>query len=190
MACETDWEQLMIVRLTAGDPSALAALYDRFAGFVFGLARKVTRDQSLAEEVTNDVFGYLWEHPGRVDLGRGSIRSFLGTIAHRRSVDRIRANEATRRRLGRYALGQDLDADRATDIAEQVVASAYADQVRRAVAELSEPERTPILLAYFEGCTYREVADRLGIPEGTAKSRIRKGLSVLGQALNQEMASA
>ena len=190
MACDTDWEQLMMVRLTAGDPSALVALYDRFAGFVFGLARKVTRNQSLAEEITNDVFGYLWEHPDRVDLGRGSVRSFLGTVAHRRSVDRIRSSEATRRRLFRYTLGQEVDAGRVADIAEQVVANAHSDQVRRAVADLPEPERAPILLAYFGGFTYREVAARLGIPEGTAKSRIRKGLSVLGEALDQEMARA
>lgn len=186
MTVEHDWERTIVARLTAGDPAALAALYDQFASFVFGLARRVTRDHSLAEEITNDVFTFVWERPDRIDLDRGSVRSLLGTVTHRRAVDCIRSAESARRRMIKQAEEARLETP---DIAETVDAFLYAEDVRRAVAALPETERTPILLAYFDGYTYRQVAERLGIPEGTAKSRIKRALAGLGAALPQDAGS-
>src|SRR3954462_14952474 len=83
----------LLARLQAGDDLALAAIYDRHAGLVYGLARRVTRDEQLARDITQDVFSYLWELPDRVDLSRGSVRAYLAVVTHRRAVDEVRRNE-------------------------------------------------------------------------------------------------
>ena len=84
-------DRRLAARLQAGDESALADAYQRYAGLVFGVARSVLRDGAMAEEVTQEVFIFLWEHPDRFDPARGTMRSWLGLLAHRRSVDRVRA---------------------------------------------------------------------------------------------------
>ena len=86
-------DALLLARILAGDDAALAIVYDQHAGLVYGLARRVTRDEQLARDITQDVFTYLWELPGRVDLRRGSIRSFLAVVAHRWAVDEVRRSE-------------------------------------------------------------------------------------------------
>lgn len=172
-----------MARVVAGDAGALAELYDDLGGYVLGLARQVTRDHAMAEEVTQDVFCQLWSRPGRFDPARGSVRAFLGVLAHRRSVDRVRQQEAARRRDTGYR--HDHPAAVEPDVADEVTARLEAAEVRSAVAELPESQRRPVVLAYFGGHTFREVAAILNIPEGTAKSRIRLALSKLGSSLTQ-----
>ena len=180
MTDKRDWEHTTMARLCAGDGAALGELYDQFGGFVFGLARRITSDTDLAQEVTQEVFCYLWQHPDRFDGARGSVRGFLGTLAHRRAVDLVRSTESIRRTATRHAAQRTLTPP---DIAERVDAYLQAEDVRSAVAELPEEQRVPILLAYFEGYSYRQLAELLGIPEGTAKSRIRRALARLNASL-------
>lgn len=186
MSDRGDWEQTTMARLGAGDGAALGELYNQFGGFVFGLARRITRDTDLAQEVTQEVFCYLWQHPDRFDGARGSIRGFLGMLAHRRAVDSVRSVEAMRRTATRHASQRE---PTPPDIAERVDAYLQAEDVRSAVAGLPEEQRVPILLAYFEGYSYRQLAELLGIPEGTAKSRIRRALARLNASLTSGTAS-
>ena len=172
-------------RLMAGDETALVEIYDRFAGYVNSLARRVTASASLAEDVTQEVFVSLWERPHAFDPERGSLRSWLGVLAHRRSVDRVRRETTARRYEARQAT--EAPATAAPDTADAATAHLLSEQVRRAVAELPEDQRRAVELAYFDGHTYLEVAATLGIPEGTAKSRLRLAMKRLAVALGPEV---
>jgi RNA polymerase sigma factor (sigma-70 family) len=175
----TAWEHDVKARLVARDPGALAETYDQFGSFVFGLASRVIRDRRAAEDVTQDVFLSLWERPEAFDPDRGHLRTFLGTVAHRRAIDHVRREEARRRRNVR-------DAQTVLpipDVDELAIAIVTAEHVRAEVERLPADQREAIELAYFAGRTYRQVADELGIPEGTAKSRMRLGLRRIADAL-------
>lgn len=171
-------------RLVAGEESALAEVYDRYAPLVHGLALRVTGNWAAAQDVTQEVFVQVWEHPARFDPARGELRAWIGVIAHRRAVDWVRREVAQRRNAA-------LPADRAgtpaePGPAEEVLAAEVCARVRLAVDALPEPQRAAVRLAYFEGHSYRQVAAALGIPEGTAKSRLRLGLAGLARRLEAE----
>jgi RNA polymerase sigma-70 factor (ECF subfamily) len=169
----------MRARLVARDEGALCELYDQFGSFVYGLAVRVIGDRRAAEDVTQDVFLFVWEHPETFEPERGRLRTFLGTLAHRRSVDHVRREEARRRRSERDAATQ----TSVPDVDEMAMALVMAERVRAEVGRLPAEQREAIELAYFGGRTYRQVADELGIPEGTAKSRMRLGLRRIADAL-------
>jgi RNA polymerase sigma-70 factor (ECF subfamily) len=152
---------------------ALAEVYRRHGGAVFGLARRVLNNASEAEDVTQEVFLRLWNKPDRFDPSRGTLRSFLLTQTHGRAVDAVRSLNARRHRESRDV---QRTATAEYDMQHEVWDLALADQVARALGDLPEEERRAIELAYFEGRTYVEVADLLGQPEGTVKSRIRNGM--------------
>jgi RNA polymerase sigma factor (sigma-70 family) len=174
-----EWERDLRDRLIAGDETAVADLYDQYASFVFGLARRVTGDRTAAEDVTQDVFVACWERPTAFDPERGRLRTVLGTLAHRRAVDWVRREAARRRRAEREAAL----VVRVPDVEEMVSALATAERVRAEVERLPVEQAEAIRLAYFGGKTYRQVAVALGIPEGTAKSRLRLGLRRIAAAL-------
>jgi RNA polymerase sigma-70 factor (ECF subfamily) len=176
------WEHELRDRLQAADESALQEVYDQYSSFVFGLAARVTGDVAAAEDVTQEVFLQVWQRPEVFDPARGTMRAWLGTLAHRRSVDHIRREEACRRRTLREAQA----GMPPPDIEELAVALATAERVRLAVDALPEDQRAAVRLAYFGGKTYRQVATELGIPEGTAKSRLRIGLGRIADALQRE----
>jgi RNA polymerase sigma-70 factor (ECF subfamily) len=159
---------------------ALAEVYRRHGRAVYGLARRVLQDASEAEDVTQEVFLRLWREPDRFDSGRGSLRSFLLAQAHGRAVDVVRSTSSRRAREAREAART---ARAAYDMAHEAWDLVLADQVARAMGELSDDERRAIELAYFDGHTYREVAQRLEQPEGTVKSRIRSGMRRLRDVL-------
>jgi RNA polymerase sigma factor (sigma-70 family) len=175
-------ERVLVERLSGGDETALVDLYDRYAGFVYGLAVRTLVDPQAAEDITQDVFVSLWEHPERIDSGRGTLRGFLGTLTHRRAVDAVRREEAHRRREARVAR----DASDVPDVAEAVLRSDTSGKVRTALEVLPEAQRRALDLAYFHGYTYRQVADVLNIPEGTAKSRLRLALARIAEVLGSE----
>jgi RNA polymerase sigma-70 factor (ECF subfamily) len=152
---------------------ALAEVYRRHGGAVYGLARRVLNNASEAEDVTQDVFLRLWNQPDRFDPGRGTLRSFLLTQSHGRAVDAVRSLKARRHRESGEARRT---ATAEYDMQHEVWDLAVADQVARALGDLPDDERRAIELAYFDGHTYVEVADLLGQPEGTVKSRIRNGM--------------
>jgi RNA polymerase sigma-70 factor (ECF subfamily) len=161
---------------------ALAEVYRRHGGAVFGLACRVLSNRSDAEDVTQEVFLRLWNHPERFDSARGSLRSFLLTQSHARAVDTIRSLNAARRR-------ETNDARRTVrsgyDLAHEAWDVVLAEEVLRALRELPVDERCAIQLAYFEGHTYVQVAEILGEPEGTIKSRIRAGMRRMRGELNR-----
>ena len=175
-------DRVLVDRLCRGEAAALDDLYDSYAGFVHGLALRVIGDRQAAEDVTQEVFVAMWEAPDRFDATRGSLRGFLATLTHRRAVDAIRREEARRRREVRVS-----EATRpAPDLAEAIMRSDDWARVRSAVALLPDAQRRALELAYFRGRTYRQVADELGIPEGTAKSRLRLALQRVAEHLREE----
>ncbi len=170
----------LVVAVGRWHEDALAELFRRHAGAVFGLARRVLGDVGRAEEIVQEVFVRLWNQPERFDPERGSLRSFLLAQTHGRAVDVLRSDSARKER-------EENDARRAAeggyDVEREVWDLAVAETVRNALYSLPEDERRAIELAYFGGCTYREVAVALGAPEGTVKSRIRSGLKRLRVSL-------
>jgi RNA polymerase sigma-70 factor (ECF subfamily) len=159
---------------------ALAEAYRRHGGAVFGLAKRVLANPTDAEDVTQEVFLRLWNQPDRFDPARGSLRSFLLAQAHGRAVDAVRSSSSRRAREVRDALRT---AESPYDMQREVWDMAVADQVSNAMGDLPEEERRAIELAYFDGHTYREVAQLLDQPEGTVKSRIRNGMRRMRAAL-------
>lgn len=170
----------LVVGLARYEQSALAEAYRRHAGAVFGLARRLLNDQAAAEEIVQEVFLRLWNHPERFDPERGSLRSFLLATTHGRAVDLLRSETSRRKREERDARAT---ATAGYDVDHEVWDLALAEQVREALSALSDGERRAIQLAYFGGRTYREVAAELGEAEGTVKSRIRTGLRRLRSEL-------
>lgn len=163
----------LVVAIGRYREDALAEAYRRHAGAVYALARRLLSDRVLAEEIVQEVFLRLWNAPDRFDPDRGSLRSYLLAQCHGRSVDVIRSETSRRRREEKeWALA----ADAGYDLEHEVWDMAVADRVKAALQGLPEGERSAILLAYFGGHTYREVAELLDEPEGTVKSRIRSGL--------------
>lgn len=178
---DADSEELLVA-VGAGDPNAFSVLYDRVTPQVLGVALRVLRDRALAEEVTQEVMVEVWRKSSRFDPERGTASGWITTLAHRRAVDRVRSEQASRDRDDRVSRR---DEPRAFDaVADEVQVRLDHWQVRRAMAELTERQREAIELAYFGGHTYRDVARVLDIPEGTAKSRLRDGLMRLRNALD------
>lgn len=159
---------------------ALGEVYRRHAGAVFGLAKRLLCDQVKAEDVVQEVFLRIWNHPERFDPERGALRSYLLAQAHGRAVDMLRSDVARRRREDRDARDA---AQAGYDIDREVWDLSLAAQVREAMAVLLPAEKAAIELAYFGGRTYREVATELGEAEGTVKGRIRTGLRRLRSEL-------
>jgi RNA polymerase sigma factor (sigma-70 family) len=176
------WEHDVRDRVVAGDDAALREVYDQYASFVYGLAARVIGDARAAEDVSQDVFVAFWQRPAAFDPARGSLRTWLGTLTHRRAVDYVRREEARRRRTERVASR----AVTAPDVEEMATALLTAERVRAALDLLPPDQRRAIQLAYFGGKTYRQVAETLGIPEGTAKSRLRLALRRIADALEAE----
>jgi RNA polymerase sigma-70 factor (ECF subfamily) len=177
-------EAVLVARIAAGDDGALASLYDQFSSLVHGIAFRVTCDRGLAEEVVQDVFVCLWERPGSFDPDRGSVRTWLATLAHRRAVDRVRSSERARRR-DQASAAESSDVA-AVDVAAEGEAADRSARLWAAVDALPDDQRAAVRLAYAEGRTYREVARILAIPEGTAKSRLRLALRKLAGVLGEQ----
>jgi RNA polymerase sigma factor (sigma-70 family) len=177
-------DQLIGRRLRDADEAALAEVYDGFSAVVFGIATLVTGDHSAAEDVTQAVFVQIWEQADRFDAARGSLRAWITTIAHRRAVDWVRREVAHRR------LPPTMDQIDLPSAEEEVVRRQISDRVHAAVQRLPVPQRTIVLMTYYEGRTLVEAAAALGIPEGTAKSRMRSALQRLNGWLAAEGVSA
>jgi len=170
----------------AGDPDALAEAYRHYGGLVFGVCRRVLVDQSLAEDVTQEVFTFLWQHPERFNPLRGSLRSWVGLLAHRRSVDRVRVESRRARSETRWDPPGDPAVGEQGDVDEYLAATWLAGRVRDALGKLPAEQRDAVVLAYYGNRTYRQVAADLAIPEGTVKSRVRLALRRLDTLLRAE----
>lgn len=170
----------LLGQVAAGDDDAFAALYDRIAATVFGLACRVLRDPGQAEEVAQDVLIEIWRTAARFDPGRGSAMAWVTTIAHRRAVDRVRSEQRMHERQQRAAHPAATGHD---EVAETVQASLDRERVRRCLGSLTALQRQAVTLAYYDGCTYRQAAALLGVPDGTLSTRMRDGLIRLRDCL-------
>ena len=170
----------ILERLLARDEKTFRAVVEDYGASVLGIARRVLADPNLAEEVAQDTFVALWRRPGAFDPERGSLRSFLMVVARNKAVDLVRREESRKRATDSLLQEAAVPSDMAPDderIEER-------EEIRRALAQLSLVQREAIVLAYFGGRTYREVARELEIPEGTAKTRLRDGLVKLRTLLS------
>lgn len=170
----------LLAQVARGDRRAFSELYDRTARQVYGLVRRVVRDPTIAEEVSQEVFVEVWRTAPRFDPDRGAVLTWIMTMAHRRAVDRVRSEEAARSRDDRVGR---METPNVEDVGSTVESRLEAERVRRALGGLSDIQREAIELAYYGGLTYREVAELLDVPLGTVKTRIRDGLIHLRDAL-------
>lgn len=171
----------LLVAVSKGDEAAFAGLYDATAGVVYGLALRVVCDQARAEEIAQETFVQVWRQAPRFDPGRGSATACITTIAHRRAVDFVRSEQASRDRIERAAVARpDTPFD---SVASEVEEASDAALVRSALEHLTDVQREALSLAYFDGYTYREVAEIVQAPLGTVKTRIRDGLRHLGKLM-------
>jgi RNA polymerase sigma-70 factor (ECF subfamily) len=172
---ETSRDPASLLALVAqGDRIAFAELYDTTAPRVLGLIRRILIDHAQSEEVAQEVFLEIWQSAGRFEPNRGSATTWILTMAHRRAIDRIRSSQAGRDRdlrVGVRDFSPEVD-----DVSEQAEIRLENERVRRAMARLTELQRQAITLAYYEGLTHTEIAQRLGIPLGTVKTRLRDGM--------------
>lgn len=177
-AAPVDVDALMR-RVAGGDRDAFTDLYDAVASRVYGLVRRVLRDPSLSEEVAQEALVEVWRSASRFDASRGSATGWIFTIAHRRAIDRVRAEQAAADRERRAATAS-VPFD---TVVEEATARLEQHAVRRCLRMLTGLQREVILLAYYGGLTYREVADRLSTPLPTVKTRMRDGLIRLRDCL-------
>jgi RNA polymerase sigma-70 factor, ECF subfamily len=165
-------EMRLVARIRAGDQQAMSELYDRYAKVVYAVALRVLQDAGGAEDVLQDVFLQLWRNPDAFDASRGSLAAWLSVISRHRSIDRLRKRRPE------------------TDIEDCVIASGpdlrdetertlVIEKVRVVMAEMNPDQRKVLELAFFQGLTHTEIAEKTGEPLGTVKTRIRSGLQQL-----------
>ena len=178
-------DALLAARLAAGDHVALAEVFDRLAPAVYSGALRVLGHHAAAQDVVQDVFVELWSHPGRYDPAAGSLRGYLTMQARHRAVDLVRSELRRAARQERSSRLEPGPPDPSPY--EQMMASEAAAAVRAAVDMLPASQRRIVELAYFRGLTCREAAKAAGIPEGTAKSRLRLALAKLETMVDRQL---
>jgi len=163
----------LLVRVARGDEAAFEQVYDRLAGPVYGVIRKVVRDPAQSEEVAQEALLEVWRTALRFNPAMGSAVTWVLTIAHRRAIDRVRSVTAAADREQRAA---SVSIPAPDEVADLVEASLDRERVRRCLQGLTDAQRESITLAYYGGHSYRQVAVLLGAALGTVKTRIRDGL--------------
>jgi len=181
MGRKRDVDAEVVRRLQDGDEDALREAIGLHGEVVLGMARRILFEPTMAEEVAQDTFLTLWRRPGAFDPSRGSLKTFLVGVARNKAIDLVRKEEA-RSRAGDQLMAEAETAQTAENPTERLE---ERREVREALSRLSKVQREAIVLAYFGGRTYREVAAELDVPEGTAKTRLRDGLIKLKDLLNK-----
>ncbi len=175
-------DSALIERMMAGDEAALSTLYDRYSAMLFGMLMRILRDQQAAEEVLQDLFLQLWRNAAQFDAGRGSLPAWLMVIGRNRAISRLRGRrdrEVLEEEEGDYAntfaSGQNIE--------DEAVRAQLARNIAAALEQLPAEQRQAVELAYFEGMTQSEIANRTGTPLGTVKTRVRTAMQSLRQIL-------
>ena len=177
LSTTVSYDSQLAARIKEGDQAALEVLFHEHGGAVKSVARRVLRDDDLAEDIVQETFVSFWNTPEKFNPERGSLRTFLVTIAHRKAIDVVRSEVARTRREQRPPEPDHYDLE------EEVWSRNLSEKVRNAMKDLTDDEQAAIQLAYFGGLSYVETARRLGQPEGTVKSRIRSGMKKLSVSL-------
>jgi RNA polymerase sigma-70 factor (ECF subfamily) len=177
-------DRLLIQAVARGSGDAVADLYDRYGGTVYGLALRVLGQPDLAEEVAQDVFAQVWRDAGRYDAARSTVAGWIVMLTRTRAIDRLRARRA------RPDVSAAVETDRVTPMASpdrtpesSTIVAEDRRLVRGALARLPDQFRSLIEMAYYEGLTHTEIAARTGIPLGTVKTRIRSAMGTLRSTL-------
>ncbi|MCG5215587.1 ECF RNA polymerase sigma factor SigK [Streptosporangium sp. KLBMP 9127] len=174
----------LLQRVARGDRAAFERVYEQVAGPVFGLVLRVLRDRAQSEEVAQEVLVDVWRSAARYQSSRGTAMGWVMTIAHRRAVDRVRSAQAAVDREDRLAR---LEVHRPFDeVAESVETRLERERIRRCLDRLTELQRESVTSAYYDGYSYREVAELLQVPLATVKSRMRDGLIRMRDCLGVE----
>ena len=166
----------LVTAIRSADQGAMAALYDRYSSIVYAVALRVLQDTGAAEDVLQDIFMQLWRNPGLFDANRGNMAAWLAVITRHRAIDALR-----RRRPENDIADVVLSVE--TDFAGEADRSRAMDRVRGALQTMPVPQRSALEMAYFEGLTHNEIAEKTGEPLGTIKTRIRTGLLSLRKVL-------
>jgi len=168
--------------MMAGDEAALSTLYDRYSTMLFGMLMRILRDQQAAEEVLQDMFLQLWRNAAQFDAKRGSLPAWLMVIGRNRAISRLRGRrdrEVLEEEEGDYAntfaSGQNIE--------DEAVRAELARNISAALEQLPAEQKQAVELAYFEGMTQSEIANRTGTPLGTVKTRVRTAMQTLRQIL-------
>lgn len=178
-------EAALLVRIREQDERAIEALYERYSGPLYSLAYQVTGGDRFAQDVVQEVFVAVWKNAGRFDPARGSLSSWLFALARHKAIDLVRREANVRR----HTADVDLELEEAADDVDQEAwRRVRRDAVRAAITELPEAQRVALEMAFFGGLTHVEVSEALGIPLGTAKTRIRTALLRLRDILGQSVA--
>ena len=176
----------LLSAIAARDEQALARLYDRYRVILFGLILRILHSREEAEDVLQEVFWQVWRRASDFNSERGRPFTWLVTLARSRAIDRLRSLNS-RERAGAEAEREALANDKASDAVEDAIRSERREIVKRALSELSEDQRSVLLLAYFEGLTQTEIAARLNAPLGTVKTRMRSGTIRLREILGDKI---
>ena len=174
----------ILAAVAGGSADALERLYDRYAATAYGLARRILSRQDLAEEVVQDVFTQVWREAERYDRERASVAGWIVLLTRTRAIDRLRARRARpdqERGVEPAALAPLAAPDRSPE--QVTILSEDARLVRTALGALPDEQRALVELAYYEGLTHSEIAERTGVPLGTVKTRIRMAMASLRKAL-------
>ena len=175
----------LVERVATGDEDAFRSLYRSHSAAAYGLALRVTRDEHLAQDVLQESFAEVWAQANRFDPRVSSVRSWVTMLTHRRAVDRVRREQSDRDRVSSWAArSREPDHD---SVAEVVELRAEHRRVRQAMDHLTRLQRESLELAFLGGLTHTEVAERLDIPLGTAKTRIRDALRALRTELEGDL---
>jgi RNA polymerase sigma-70 factor (ECF subfamily) len=177
-------DMALMERIVQRDESALALLYDRYAGLLSSVLNRILRDTQAAEEILQDIFFQLWRNAERFDASRGSLPGWLVVVARNRAISRLRQHNP--------AQGDELNENSvalAFNLEGEVVQQQLLGRVKEALDKLPVEQRAAMELAYFEGLTHSEIAARTGDPLGTVKTRLRSALETLRRTLQQSAAS-
>jgi RNA polymerase sigma-70 factor, ECF subfamily len=166
----------LLVRVEQGEQQAMGLLFDRYSGMVYSVALRVLKDTGQAEDVMQDIFIQIWKKPGAFISGRGSLGAWLVVVARNRAIDALRRRRPT-------DSVEDVVLSSSTDLAAEAERNTLMEKARGYLSQLPPEQRKSVEMAYFEGLSHSEIAEKTGDPLGTVKTRIRLALITLRKAM-------